>query len=269
MAKIIRNDVTYSSDELTSVDAPGLCPQLNGSTSNYLRGDGSWITPPNDNTTYGTVTTSNPGLCPTLAGGTAKYLRADGSWITPPNDNTTYGTVTTSNPGLCPKLGGGTTNFLRADGSWATPAYPTVNNATLTIQRNSTTVKTFTANASSNVTANIECEPPITWTYKSSTGSWNYWKDNSGRYHMTYNSGNQSINFNGTIGSLKYRTTTFDLTPPFTMTSLHSIVASTCCANDLTGVTVQSYTTNSIKLYLWAATAGTKTVSIHMDIITT
>lgn len=32
---------------------------------------------------------------------------------------------------------------------------PTVNNGTLTIQKNGTTVKTFTANASSNVTANI------------------------------------------------------------------------------------------------------------------
>lgn len=32
---------------------------------------------------------------------------------------------------------------------------PTVNNATLTIQKNSTNVATFTANASSNVTANI------------------------------------------------------------------------------------------------------------------
>ena len=36
-----------------------------------------------------------------------------------------------------------------------TPTIPTVNNATLTIQKNGTTVKTFTANASSNVTANI------------------------------------------------------------------------------------------------------------------
>ena len=34
-------------------------------------------------------------------------------------------------------------------------AIPTVNNATLTIQKNGTTVNTFTANASSNVTANI------------------------------------------------------------------------------------------------------------------
>ena len=36
-----------------------------------------------------------------------------------------------------------------------TPTIPTVNDATLTIQQNGTTVNTFTANASSNVTANI------------------------------------------------------------------------------------------------------------------
>ena len=36
-----------------------------------------------------------------------------------------------------------------------TISIPTVNNATLTIQKNGTTVNTFTANASSNVTANI------------------------------------------------------------------------------------------------------------------
>ena len=35
------------------------------------------------------------------------------------------------------------------------PTIPTVNNATLTIQKNGTTVNTFTANASENVTANI------------------------------------------------------------------------------------------------------------------
>ena len=35
------------------------------------------------------------------------------------------------------------------------PTIPTVNNATLTIQKNGTTVKTFTANASTDVTANI------------------------------------------------------------------------------------------------------------------
>lgn len=49
-----------------------------------------------------------------------------------------------------------TTKYLRGDGSWQTfPSIPTVNDATLTIQKNGTTVNTFTANASSNSTANI------------------------------------------------------------------------------------------------------------------
>ena len=37
------------------------------------------------------------------------------------------------------------------------PTIPTVNNATLTIQQNGTNVQTFTANASTNATANIQC----------------------------------------------------------------------------------------------------------------
>jgi hypothetical protein len=53
-------------------------------------------------------------------------------------------------------IGAGTSSF---SGSYTDltdkPTIPTVNNATLTIQKNGTTVKTFTANASSNVTANI------------------------------------------------------------------------------------------------------------------
>lgn len=36
-----------------------------------------------------------------------------------------------------------------------TPTIPTVNNATLTIQKNGSTVATFTANSSTNATANI------------------------------------------------------------------------------------------------------------------
>lgn len=44
------------------------------------------------------------------------------------------------------------------------PTIPTVNNGTLTIQRNGTTIKTFTANSSSNVTANIEVPTTMAWT---------------------------------------------------------------------------------------------------------
>ena len=38
-----------------------------------------------------------------------------------------------------------------------TPIIPTVNDGTLTIQKNGTTVDTFTANSSSDKTVNIEC----------------------------------------------------------------------------------------------------------------
>ena len=49
------------------------------------------------------------------------------------------------------------TKYLRGDGTWQT--FPTIpaaaNNGTLTIQKNSSTVQTFTANQSGNATANI------------------------------------------------------------------------------------------------------------------
>ena len=56
-----------------------------------------------------------------------------------------------------PPKDGYNTKYLRADGTWQVPPDHTytVNNATLTIQKNGTTVKTFTANASSDVTCNI------------------------------------------------------------------------------------------------------------------
>lgn len=53
--------------------------------------------------------------------------------------------------------------FLKGDGTWDTPPQPTVNDGTLTIQKNGTTVQTFTANQSGNATANIT-GPEITMT---------------------------------------------------------------------------------------------------------
>lgn len=61
------------------------------------------------------------------------------------------------------------------DGSSHTIAYtsdiPTVNNATLTIQKNGSNVATFTANASSNVTANIEVPNTVSSVSSSSTNA--------------------------------------------------------------------------------------------------
>lgn len=49
----------------------------------------------------------------------------------------------------------GSTAYNPTSGVVSLPAYPTVNNGTLTIQKNGTNVQTFTANQSSNATANI------------------------------------------------------------------------------------------------------------------
>ena len=54
------------------------------------------------------------------------------------------------------KDGTSSTKYLRGDGTWqAFPTIPTVNDATLTIQKNGTTVETFTANSATAKTANI------------------------------------------------------------------------------------------------------------------
>lgn len=51
------------------------------------------------------------------------------------------------------------------------PTIPTVNNATLTIQKNGTNVATFTANASNNVTANISVPNTVSSVSSSSTNA--------------------------------------------------------------------------------------------------
>lgn len=80
---------------LASTSANGLLRQLNGSTSSYLRGDGTWATPPN--TTYSNMSGASSsaagkaGLVPAPAKGAAnRYLRSDGTWAVPPDTNTTY-----------------------------------------------------------------------------------------------------------------------------------------------------------------------------------
>ena len=80
---------------LASTTANGLLRQLNGSTSSYLRGDGTWATPPN--TTYSNMSgatssaAGKAGLVPAPAKGAAnRYLRSDGTWQVPPDTNTTY-----------------------------------------------------------------------------------------------------------------------------------------------------------------------------------
>lgn len=112
----------------------------------------------------------DPGLTVKDAGGIPDYVTAHeptktSQLVNDGSDNTsTYveadelATVATS--GLYSDLTGTPSlATVATSGSYTdltdTPTIPTVNNATLTIQKNSTNVATFTANASSNVTADI------------------------------------------------------------------------------------------------------------------
>lgn len=116
---------------LASTTAAGFLRQVNGSTSNYLRGDGNWATPPN--TTYsvmGGASTSaggTVGLVPAPSAGAAnRYLRSDGTWSVPPN--TTYSVMkgatssAAGTAGLVPApSAGAATRYLRSDGTWQVP----------------------------------------------------------------------------------------------------------------------------------------------------
>lgn len=153
-----------------------------------------------NNTTYSAMTTAN-GIAGTET--TARLMRADrlkpiiqGTTLTglststnsavTASDTVTTGigklqaqvnskqaTITSSNKlsaslvsGLATVATSGSYNDLSNK-----PTIPTVNNATLTIQKNGTNVATFTANASSNVTANIEVPNIVSSVSASSTNN--------------------------------------------------------------------------------------------------
>jgi len=96
---------------LFSSSVAGLTGASGGGTTNYLRADGTWATPPGTATNLGftsststitsstgtgvalpTFTSSEKGLVPSSGGGTQKFLRADGSWITVGSRQTFVGT---------------------------------------------------------------------------------------------------------------------------------------------------------------------------------
>ena len=100
-----------------------------------------------------------------ISGKTITYTKGDNTTgtLTTQDTNTTYSNFVKSGSGAkaglvpAPSTTAGTTKYLREDGTWQVPPDHTytVNNATLTIQKNGSNVATFTSNASSNVTANI------------------------------------------------------------------------------------------------------------------
>ncbi|MBQ8981644.1 MAG: hypothetical protein IJ077_08560 [Eubacterium sp.] len=113
-----------------------------------------------NNTTYSTMSVAEgtAGTASSNRSLQARYLKQiiQGTTLTGISTSTT-GAVTASDTVT---TGIGKLQATKADKS----AIPTVNNATLTIQKNGTNVATFTANASNNVTANISV-PNVTSTY--------------------------------------------------------------------------------------------------------
>lgn len=121
-------NTTYTNMGAASASAAGkagLVPApAAGAQAKYLRGDGTWQTPPN--TTYSNMGGATPsaagsaGLVPAPAAGKqASFLRGDGTWVVP--TNTTYGLASTTANGLLRQLNGSTSSFMRGDGTWATP----------------------------------------------------------------------------------------------------------------------------------------------------
>lgn len=84
------NDIIY---QKTSAD---LVVTTNGNVQTDLDGKAPLVH------THDVVSKTSPGLTPQLPNETAttKFLRQDGTWVVPPDTNTTYGVATTSVNGL-------------------------------------------------------------------------------------------------------------------------------------------------------------------------
>ena len=130
-----------------------------------LTNDSGFLTSHQSLSNYSTLANTIKSL--SISGKTITYTKGDDTTGTlTTQDNNTWtamvGATSSSNGSVgyvnaVPPKDGYNTKYLRADGTWQVPPDHTytVNNATLTIQKNGTTVKTFTANASSDVTCNI------------------------------------------------------------------------------------------------------------------
>ena len=148
----------------TAAGTSGLVPAPStGYTSRYLRGDGTWQTPPN--TTYSTFKAATvsaaggSGLVPAPAAGeNDEYLRGDGTWATPPN--TTYSNATTSTAGLMSstdkaKLDGiaSGANKTTVDSSLSTSSTNPVRNSVVTSALNGKASTSHTHSAATTSTA--------------------------------------------------------------------------------------------------------------------
>ena len=110
-------------------------PPAGSQSGKYLRGDGTWQTPPDTNTAYSNMQGSSQnaagraGLVPAPTAGAAnRYLRNDGTWAVPPDNNTVYSHPT--NPGNRHIPAGGSSGQILRWSADGTAAWGTDNNTT-------------------------------------------------------------------------------------------------------------------------------------------
>jgi len=89
-----------------SSGAKGVVPASGGGTSNYLRADGTWATPPQGVTAVGTYDSAGNSV--------------DGAIVT--GSNIFFHPFSAEVPGLVPPSTGMSTDFLKADGTWGVPS---------------------------------------------------------------------------------------------------------------------------------------------------
>ena len=186
------------------------------SKTSQLSNDSGFLTSHQSLSNYSTLANTVKSL--SISGKTITVTPGSGSAYTlTTQDNNTWtamvGATSSANGSVgyvnaVPPKDGYNTKYLRADGTWQVPPDHTytVNNATLTIQKNGTTVKTFTANASSDVTCNITV-PTKTSELTNNSGfiTGIAWSSVSSRPYMVDNISYKSINASY---STQYRTQT-------------------------------------------------------------
>lgn len=138
-----------------------------GAQGKYLRGDGTWQTPPN--TTYnnmGGATSSaagTSGLVPAPdAGKQASFLRGDGTWATPPN--TTYAVANESTNGLMAAADKKTMNRLIGVNTVTTLAHLPISKRSITATLSAATTLSVQSGMQIGEELMIRCVPSAAFT---------------------------------------------------------------------------------------------------------
>lgn len=164
-------NTTYTNMGAASASAAGkagLVPApAAGAQAKYLRGDGTWQTPPN--TTYsnmGGATSSaagSAGLVPAPAAGKqTSFLRGDGTWATPPN--TTYAVANESTDGLMAAADKKTMNRLIGVNTVTTLANLPISKRSITATLSSATTLSVASGMQVGEELMIRCVPSAAFT---------------------------------------------------------------------------------------------------------